>query len=131
MGAPTVHKFLDLLLKNGVLIVIAASLAGCSVVQRVPSDGLYAGELCVGTGSNPPNCGAAEVSLSKGRAKVRVSDLVYDLLLEDGQLDLMLVHGTTLVDVFSAPYSWNERFLFFIDQDRRVYYRVRFADPPH
>ena len=111
-------------------VVLALGLAGCSVAPRAPSDGRYDGELCVATGAGPPNCGAAQVSLANGRAKVRVNDLVYDLLLEDGQLDVMLIHGTTLVDVFSTTYAWDERFLRFVDTDRRVYYRVRFANPP-
>jgi len=109
---------------------LAVALSGCAVLKNKPDDGMYNGELCVAVGAGTLNCGAAEVSLSNSRAKVRVSDMVYDLLLEDGQLDLMLVHGRTLVDVWSASYSWHRQFLHFIDEDRRVYYRVRFADPP-
>ena len=104
-------------------------LAGCSTLQRVPADGLYAGELCTAVVSGPLHCGAAEVYLSKGRAKVRVSDFIYDLELEDGQVEVTLVHGRTLVDVWSAGYSWGHHYLRFIDQERRTFYRVRFADP--
>ena len=42
----------------------------------------------------------------------------------------MLIHGSTLVDVFSADYSWENGVLRFVDNDRRVAYRVRFADLP-
>ena len=111
-------------------LALAATLTGCSVLQRAPADGLYNGELCTATAAGQFNCGAAEVSLSNGRAKVRVSDFIYDLLLEDGQLDLMLIHDRTLVDVWSASYSWDHQFLRFIDQSRRTYYRLRFANPP-
>ena len=111
-------------------LALAATLTGCSVLQRVPADGLYNGELCTATAAGPLNCGAAAVSLSNGRAKVRVSDFTYDLLLEDGQLEVMLVHGRTLVDVWNASYSWDKQFLHFVDSERRVYYRVRFANPP-
>jgi len=111
-------------------VVVVLGLAACSVVPKSPTDGLYGGELCVATGTSPAKCGAADVSLFSGRAKVRVSDFVYDLLLHRGELDLMLVHGTTLVDIFSAPYAWSGNFLFFADRERQVDYRVRFADAP-
>ena len=111
-------------------LALAAALTGCSVLQRAPADGRYNGELCTATVAGPLNCGAADISLSNGRAKVSVSDFIYDLLLEDGQLDLMLIHDRTLVDVWSASYSWDHHFLRFIDQNRRTYYRVRFANPP-
>ena len=111
-------------------LALAATLTGCSVLQRAPADGLYNGELCTATAAGPLNCGAAEVSLPNDRAKVRVSDFTYDLLLEDGHLDLMLIHDRTLVDVWSASFSWDHHFLHFVDQNRRTYYRVRFANPP-
>ena len=111
-------------------LALAATLTGCSVLQRAPADGGYNGELCTATAAGPLNCGAAEVSLSNSRAKVRVSDFTYDLFLEDGQLDLMLIHDRTPVDVWSARYSWDKQFLHFVDSERRVYYRVRFANPP-
>ena len=111
-------------------LVFAIALGGCALVVQEPGDGRYDGELCTATANGPLNCGTAQVSLSNGRAKLRVSDMTYDLVLEDGQLDLSLVHGTVLVDVFSASYAWKGRFLNFVDTERRVYYRVRFADPP-
>lgn len=104
-------------------------LAGCASLQRVPADGLYAGELCTAVASGPLNCGAAEVFLSRDRAKVRVSDFIYDLTLHDGQVEVLLVHGLTLVDVWNARYSWDHHYLRFIDQERRTFYRVRFANP--
>ncbi len=108
---------------------LALALAGCSTLQPVPADGLYAGELCTAVVAGPLHCGAADVFLSKGRAKVGVSDFIYDLALEEGQVEVMLVHGRMLVDVWSASYSWDNPYLRFIDQDRRTFYRVRFANP--
>ena len=110
-------------------MALTIALAGCSVLQSAPRDGAFDGELCVASGSGPLSCGPAKVSLSNGRAKVRVSDFIYDLMLEDGQLALMLIHDRTLVDTWSASYSWDYHFLRFIDQERRVFYRVRFANP--
>ena len=110
-------------------ITLVIMLAGCSMLQRVPTDGLYVGELCTAVVTGPLNCGAAEVFLSKDRAKVRVSDLIYDLSLEQEQVEVMLVHGRTLVDVWSASYSWDHHYLRFIDLERRTFYRVRFANP--
>lgn len=111
-------------------IAFVLVLGGCAALQRVPGDGLYAGELCTAAPARGLDCGAADVSLSGGRAKVRVSDLIYDLNMEDGRVEVMLVHGRTLVDVWSAPYSWDHHFLRFIDQERRTFYRVRFAELP-
>ena len=111
-------------------VALAIGLAGCALVQLVPSDGSYDGELCVSTGNGAPNCGAAEVSLSKGIARVQVSDMVYHLmLLESGRMDLILMHGAVHVDDFSATYTWEDSFLRFVDADRRVRYRIRFANP--
>jgi hypothetical protein len=110
-------------------VTLAILLAGCSTLHRVPADGLYAGELCTAVMAGPLDCGAADVFLSKGRAKVGVSDFIYDLALEDGQVEVMLVHGRTLVDVWSASYSWDSPYLRFIDEERRTFYRVRFANP--
>jgi len=110
-------------------ITLAALLAGCSTLQRVPADGLYDGELCTAVAAGPLNCGAADVLLSRDRAKVRVSDLIYDLTMEEGQIEVVLVHGRTLVDVWSGSFSWDHHYLRFIDQERRTFYRVRLADP--
>ena len=111
-------------------ITLAVLLAGCSTVQRVPADGLYAGELCTAVGTGPLNCGAADVYLARDRAKVRVSDLVYDLTMDQGQIEVTLVHGRTLVDVWSGSFVWQHPYLRFIDPERRTSYRVRFADTP-
>ena len=58
-----------------------------------------------------------------------MSDFLYDLALEDGQVGVMLVHGRTLVDGWSASYSWDSHDLRFIDGERRTFCRVRFANP--
>ena len=110
-------------------VALAALLTGCATVQRVPADGLYDGELCTAVATGPLNCGAAQVLLAQDRAKVGVSDLIYDLTLEEGQIEVVLVHGRTLVDVWSGSFVWEPPYLKFIDQERRTFYRVRFANP--
>jgi hypothetical protein len=112
-----------------IVSILALTLAGCSTLPRVPANGLYAGELCTAVADGPLNCGAADVFLSNDRAKVRVSDIIYDLTLDDGQVDVILVHTRTLVDTWSGSYSWAIPYLRFIDTERRTFYRVRFADP--
>lgn len=112
------------------MLALVIGLAACSALQREPGDGQYAGELCTAAPAGPLNCGSADVSLSNGRAKVRVSDFIYDLSMADGQVEVMLVHDRTLVDVWSASYSWDQHFLRFIDQERRTFYRIRFANAP-
>lgn len=108
---------------------LAIVLVGCTVVPQRPAPGLYAGELCTAVADGPLHCGAAEVFLARDRAKVRVSDFIYDLALQDGQVEVLLIHGRTLVDVWSAGYSWDGHYLRFLDEERRTSYRVRFADP--
>lgn len=113
-----------------VLTAGVLGLTGCSTLQKSPpQDGFYQGELCTATPQGPLNCGPAEVSLVRGLAKVRVSDFVYDLTLDNGDVDVTLVHVRMLVDVFSARYTWDGPYLRFIDEERRTFYRVRFADP--
>jgi len=108
---------------------LAVMLGGCSSLNRVPAEGLHAGELCTAVVAGPLNCGAADVFLSKGRAKVGVSDFICDHGPEEGQVEVMLVHGRALVVVWSASHSWDYHYLRFIDQERRKFYRVRFANP--
>ena len=108
--------------------ILPVLLGGCSTLPQLPADGLYAGELCTAVVGGPLNCGAADVFLSNRRAKVRVSDFMYDLELDQELVEVMLVHGRTLVDVWSASYSWDDHYLRFIDQERRTLYRVRFAN---
>lgn len=113
------------------LSAVALGLAGCATPTKpLPPDGLYAGELCTATPQGPLHCGPADVSLVRGLAKVRVSDFIYDLTLDNGEVDVALVHVRMLVDVFSARYTWDGPYLRFIDEERRTFYRVRFADPP-
>ena len=110
------------------LLTMAVALTGCASLSQAPLNGIYEGELCVATGSGASNCGAAEVWLFNGNVQVQVSDMVYRLALNEGWLDLMLVHGQTPVDGFRAPYQWAGHVLRFTDLDRAVHYRIRFAD---
>ena len=60
----------------------------------------------------------------------RLDSFTTDLTLDNGDVDVTLVHVRMLVDVFSARYTWDGPYLRFIDEERRTFYRVRFADPP-
>ena len=104
------------------------AVAACSIVRGAPTDGHYDGELCVATRDNRPSCGPAEVSISRGQARVQVSDIVYRLTLREGRLDMVLMHGSMQIDGFSAPFTWEDRVLRFQDPDKPVFYRVRFAE---
>ena len=110
------------------LALATLAVAACSIV-RGPTDGHYDGELCVATNANPPSCGPAEVSISRGQARVQVSDIVYRLTLREGRLGMVLMHGTMQIDGFDAPFIWEDRVLRFQDPDKPVFYRIRFADP--
>ena len=104
------------------------TVAACSIVRGAPSDGQWDGELCVATNANPPSCGPAEVSLTRGQARVQVSDIVYRLTLRDGRLALVLMHGSMQIDGFDTTFTWEDRVLRFQDPDKPVIYRIRFAD---
>lgn len=71
--------------------------------------------------SGPIDCGAAAVFLCHDRAKERVSDFTYDLSLLAGQVEVVLVHGSMLVDVWRTSYSRDKQYLRFIDLVMRDY----------
>lgn len=49
--------------------------------------------------------------------------------MDEGQVEVGPVHGRTLVEVWSGNHAWDNPDLKFIDQERRTFYRVRFAGP--
>ena len=113
----------------GMLVCVWA----CASVAA-PSAGRYGAELCVTTSASAaPGCGPAEVELQAGgSARVRISDLSYRLQLKSSQVDVVLMHGSTQIDEFTAPYEWVGNTLQFIDADKRARYELRLADrkPP-
>lgn len=118
-------------MRNATTVAVAI-LSGCAGLSQAPLDGSYDGELCVATAAQPPTCGPVEAWLFNGgaNAQVLVSDIVYRLSLQDGWLDLMLVHGQTPIDRFSAAYRWSADVLRFTDSERSVHYNIRFSGPP-
>jgi hypothetical protein len=102
-------------------------LAATSASASGPSPGRYDATLCVRTSpATPPSCGAAEFELrDRGRAQVRVADVVYRLHLRPRQLDVSTMQGTTQIDEFSAHYEWQDRLLRFNDDDKNVRYEVK------
>ena len=98
--------------------------------MAAPSAGRYGAELCVTTSASAaPGCGPAEVELQAGgSARVRISDLSYRLQLKSSQVDVVLMHGSTQIDEFTAPYEWVGNTLQFIDADKRARYELRLAD---
>ena len=105
--------------------MIGLLLAACAHVSDWPQSGRHDGEMCVATRSEPPNCGAVELTLYPGLVLVRVSDIVYRLFLRDGQIDLMLMHGNVQIDGFSTSYTWGAEELRFADPGKPVSYRIR------
>lgn len=110
---------------------LAFALAAASAAA-VPPPGRYAATFCVATAASaPPNCGAAEFELrSKSTAWLRIADIVYQLQLRPGQLDVTTLHGRMQIDEFSAPYEWRDRVLSFVDEDKGVRYEVTVGAGP-
>jgi hypothetical protein len=73
-----------------------------------------------------PVCGPAQVEwVNRGRARVRISDVVYVLRLRDRQVDVVLKQGAMQIDGFSANREWHGTTLRFADPDKDVRYEVR------
>jgi hypothetical protein len=107
---------------------IACGLAvACASLPSSPSDGRYAGELCVAQAARPADCGPVQLMLASDVVLVRVSDMVYRLFLNGDQLDLLLMHDRVQVDAFNAGYAWHGQSLRFTDIARSVRYEVRFG----
>jgi hypothetical protein len=102
-------------------------VAACASLPSPPSDGRYAGELCVAQAARPADCGPVQLTLASDVVLVRVSDMVYRLFLNGDQLDLMLMHDRVPVDAFNAGYEWHGWDLRFADKARSVRYEVRFG----
>ena len=122
-------------LRTAVRRAAAGTLTGMCALAAVaapapPAAGRYGAELCVTTSAAAaPGCGPAEVELqASGSARVRISDLSYRLQLKSSQVEVVLMHGGTQIDEFTAPYEWVGNTLQFIDADKRARYELRLAD---
>ncbi len=94
--------------------------------MAAPRPGRYAAQLCVTLPAAEPSCGAAELEWRRaGRARVRISDIVYSLQLKTSQVEVVLLHGAMQIDSFTAIYEWDGDTLRFVDADKNVLYEVR------
>ena len=90
-----------------------------------PGVGTYEARLCVATAAQPPSCGPAEAEWRAGGwARVRVSDIAYQLQLRDSQVDVITWHGAMEIDGFTANVARTGRTLRFTDPDKNVNYEV-------
>ena len=94
--------------------------------SAAPQPGRYAAQLCVTLPAAEPSCGAADLEWRRGgRARVRISDIVYNLQLKTSQVEVVLLHGSMQIDSFTAIYEWAGDTLRFVDADKNVRYEVR------
>ena len=90
------------------------------------SPGHYAAQFCVTLPGAEPSCGPAELEWRRaGRARLRISDIVYTLQLKTSQVDVVLLHGAMQIDTFTATYEWVGDALRFVDADKNVRYELR------
>ena len=105
----------------------AALLFGVTAgASAAPKPGRYAAQLCVTLPAAEPSCGAADLEWRRaGRARVRISDIVYNLQLTTSQVEVVLLHGAMQIDSFTAIYEWDGDTLRFVDAVKNVHYEVR------
>lgn len=102
----------------------AGALAG--VAAATPEPGRYDSQLCVTLPRAEASCGPADLEWRRGgRARLRISDLVYSLQLKTSQVEVVLLHGTMQIDNFTAVYEWDGDTLRFVDTDKNVRYELR------
>ena len=104
-------------------VFVTAAAAAVGAALAAPATGRHAARLCVTTGVSAPGCGAAELDWrSGGRARLRISDIVYTLHFRTRQVDVVLKHGAMQIDAFTAIYEWQGETLSFVDADKNVRY---------
>jgi hypothetical protein len=108
------------------IAIASLALTALGTSAAPPSPGLHAAELCVSAVGAVPSCGAVQLDWRRdGRARLRVSDIVYTLQLKTSQVDVVLQHGTMQIDEFTAAYEWQGDILSFVDAAKNVRYEVR------
>lgn len=115
-------------MRPAVLLTLLASLP---VGAAPPPPGRYDGaQLCVANGDASPTCGGVELEWRHARrARLRVSDVAYTLVLRTSQVDVTLQHGAMQIDAFTAVYDWDGDTLRFTDAAKNVRYEVRSGRP--
>ena len=108
---------------------VLAAVTSAVPALAAPAAGHYDALLCVATSPAGPSCGPAEVELRvNGEALVRVSDIVYRLLLRGRQVEVVLMQGTMQLDEFVASYEWVGRSLQFDDKHKNARYEVKLGE---
>lgn len=114
-------------------LLCAAALAltgtGALATTTAPADGHYDGTLCVTVAAAPASCGAAEVGLSADSlARVRVSDITFQLWLYPSRVSVVVMHGNMQIHEFESAYAWQGPSLQFADVAKNTRYEVRLGE---
>lgn len=108
-------------------LLLAPLLAPRTAAAAPPPLGKVDGaQLCVAIGDAAPSCGPVELEWRRtGRARIRVSDIVYTLSLRTSQVDVALQHGAMEIDAFTGAFEWDGDTLRFVDAAKNMRYEVR------
>ncbi len=113
------------------IIGAAAGLSCITGFAAPPAAGGYAAQWCVAVPRAEPACGPARAEWrTRGRATVRIADIVYALRLRTSQVDVILKQGAMQIDAFTATYEWDGATLRFVDADKGVRYELRTETAP-
>ena len=116
---------------RGALLGAAAllALASSGALASAPADGQYDGTLCVTVAAAPASCGAAEVGLNADSlARVRVSDITFQLWLYPSRVSVVVMHGNMQIHEFESAYAWQGPLLQFADVAKNTRYEVRLGE---
>ena len=116
---------------RGALLGAAAllALASSGALASAPADGQYDGTLCVTVAAAPASCGAAEVGLNADSlARVRVSDITFQLWLYPSRVSVVVMHGNMQIHGFESGYAWQGPLLQFADTAKNTRYEVRLGE---
>jgi hypothetical protein len=115
--------------RRALLGAAALVLAGTGALASVPADGDYEATLCVTVAATPVSCGAAEVGLNADTlARVRVSDITFQLWLYPSRVSVVVMHGSMQIHEFESAYSWQGTSLQFADAAKNTRYEVRLGE---
>ncbi len=94
-------------------------------MAAAPAPGRYAAQWCVTLPNTDAACGPVQAQWrTGGRATLRFSDIVYNLRLRRGEVDVVLKQGAMQIDGFTAAYEWDGATLRFFDTQKNVRYEL-------
>jgi hypothetical protein len=130
MAAPVDRPGTRAAARHALLGVALALGTVAAPAGATPAAGRYEAVLCVRNADAPPNCGPAELSVrTGGQVRLQVSDIVWDLVLRDGQAAVVVSQGSVQLDEFNAPAEWSGPALRFVDNEKRLSYEVQIGAP--